>query len=346
MAVNTVPGAVSGWGEAFTLSKTALASPLAWAELLDAAQGYARDGFVVNDSLAYWLALDTGNSGPGRALHQFTAFREIFCKDDGRPYARGEVLRQENLARSLARLAENGPDEFYRGHTARAIADAMMLHGGLLTVGDLADHHADWQDPLCVPYRDYVACTPPPNSQGLTALEILNILNQMDISALGEGSADYYHVLVEAAHAAIVDRDRHLGDPDFTDIPAARLLSPEYGRELAARISLERSAGPLKPLAPGGDTVWLGAADAAGNAVSMIQSIYHEFGSGMVAGETGILLQNRGCAFSLDPTQINCVQPGKRVLHTLSPAMLLKNGKPRLIYGVWAARVSHRRWPR
>lgn len=333
MAVNTVPGAVSGWGEAFALSKASLGSPLSWAQLLDAAQGYARDGFVVNASLAYWLALDTSNQGPGRSLHQFTAFSEIFCKEDGRAYACGDVLRQENLARTLGRLAENGPDEFYGGATARAIADAMMLHGGLLTVGDLADHHADWQEPLRVPYRDCLACTPPPNCQGLTALEILNILNQMDVRSLGEGSADYYHVLVEAAHAAIVDRDRYLGDPDFAPVPVDRLLSPEHGRELAARINPERSAGPLRPLAPGGDTVWLGAADAAGNAVSLIQSIYHEFGSGMVAGETGILLQNRGCAFSLDPAQINCLQPGKRVAHTLSPAMLFKNGKPWLIYG-------------
>ncbi len=333
MAVNTVPGAVSGWGEAFALSKASLGSPLAWAQLLDAAQGYARDGFAISASLAYWLALDTSNQGPGRSLHQFTAFNEIFCREDGRAHACGEVLRQENLARTLARLAQNGPDEFYHGATARGIADSMMLHGGLLTVGDLADHHADWQDPLRVPYRDCEACTPPPNCQGLTTLEILNILNQMDVRALGEGSAEYYHVLVEAAAAAAADRDRYLGDPDFAHIPADRLLSPAYGRELAARISPDRSAGPLPPLAPGGDTVWVGAADAAGNAVSMIQSIYHEFGSGMVAGETGILLQNRGCAFSLDPAQINCLQPGKRVAHTLSPAMLLKNGKPRLIYG-------------
>lgn len=333
MAVNTVPGAVSGWGEAYALSRSSLGSPLSWAELLDAARGYAQDGFVVNASLAHWLAAVTSNDGPGRALHQFTAFRELFCKEEGRVYAFGDVLRQENLARTLARLAENGPDEFYHGEIARAIADAMMLHSGMLTVGDLAEHHADWAEPLSVPYREYIACAPPPNCQGLTTLEILNILNQTDVAALGEGSADYYHLLAEAAAAAMRDRDRYLTDPAFADIPVQRLLSPAYGREQAARINLARSAGPLAPLTPGGDTVWLGVTDAAGNAVSLIQSIYHEFGSGMVAGGTGILLQNRGCAFSLDPAAINCLEPGKRPPHTLSPAMLLKDGKPRLVYG-------------
>ncbi len=167
----------------------------------------------------------------------------------------------------------------------------------------------------------------------MAALEILNICNHMDLAALGEGGADYYQALVEATRLAFQDRDRWLTDPAHADIPLDRLLSPEYGQEQAARVSLEKSAGPLPPLSPGGDTVWLGVVDAAGNAVSMLQSIYHEFGSGMVAVGTGILLQNRGCAFSLDPTHVNRLEPGKRTMHTLTPAMLLKDGKPRLVCG-------------
>ena len=322
MAACTVPGAVSGWDEAFKLSKTSMGSPLSWAELLDPARGYAEDGFPVGHSLAHWLAVDTSGQGAGRGLHQFPAFLDVFCKENGRPYTLGETLRQPDLADSLARLAQHGADEFYHGSIARAIADSMMLHSGLLTVGDMDDHQADWAEPLRVPYRDLTACSAPPNSQGMAALEILNICNNLDLAALGEGSADYFQ-----------DRDRWLSDPAFGDIPLDRLLSPEYGREQAKRIRLEQSSGPLPPLAPGGDTVWLGAMDAAGNAVSMLQSIYHEFGSGMVATGTGILLQNRGCAFSLDPAHVNCLEPGKRTMHTLTPAMLLKDGRPRLVYG-------------
>ena len=333
MAACTVPGAVSGWDEAFKLSKTSMGSPLSWAELLDPARGYAEDGVPVGHSLAHWLAVDTSGQGAGRGLHQFPAFLDVFCKENGRPYTLGETLRQPDLADSLARLAQHGADEFYHGSIARAIADSMMLHSGLLTVGDMDDHQADWAEPLRVPYRDPPACSAPPNSQGMAALEILNICNNLDLAALGEGSADYYQAMVEAVRLAFQDRDRWLSDPAFGDIPLDRLLSPEYGREQAKRIRLEQSSGPLPPLAPGGDTVWLGAVDAAGNAVSMLQSIYHEFGSGMVATGTGILLQNRGCAFSLDPAHVNCLEPGKRTMHTLTPAMLLKDGRPRLVYG-------------
>lgn len=333
MAACTVPGAVSGWDEAFKLSKTSMGSPLSWAELLDPARGYAEDGFPVGHSLAHWLAVDTSGQGAGRGLHQFPAFLDVFCKENGRPYTLGETLRQPDLADSLSRLAQHGADEFYHGSIARAIADSMMLHSGLLTVGDMDDHQADWAEPLRVPYRDLTACSAPPNSQGMAALEILNICNNLDLAALGEGSADYYQAMVEAVRLAFQDRDRWLSDPAFGDIPLDRLLSPEYGREQAKRIRLEQSSGLLPPLAPGGDTVWLGAVDAAGNAVSMLQSIYHEFGSGMVATGTGILLQNRGCAFSLDPAHVNGLEPGKRTMHTLTPAMLLKDGRPRLVYG-------------
>ena len=252
MAACTVPGAVSGWDEAFKLSKTSMGSPLSWAELLDPARGYAEDGFPVGHSLAHWLAVDTSGQGAGRGLHQFPAFLDVFCKENGRPYTLGETLRQPDLADSLARLAQHGADEFYHGSIARAIADSMMLHSGLLTVGDMDDHQADWAEPLRVPYRDLTACSAPPNSQGMAALEILNICNNLDLAALGEGSADYYQAMVEAVRLAFQDRDRWLSDPAFGDIPLDRLLSPEYGREQAKRIRLEQSSGPLPPLAPGG----------------------------------------------------------------------------------------------
>jgi gamma-glutamyltranspeptidase/glutathione hydrolase len=187
--------------------------------------------------------------------------------------------------------------------------------------------------PLHVPYRDTVAYNLPPNTQGMASLEILNILNNFDMSKIPEGSADYYHVIVEATKEAFVDRDKYLSDPDFVKIPLDFLLSSKHGKDQAARIRMDAAAHELKPLDPKGDTVWFGVVDKDGNAVSIIQSIYHDFGSGIVPAGTGVLLQNRGSFFSLDPQSVNHLEPGKRTFHTLNPAMLLKGGKPYLVYG-------------
>lgn len=167
----------------------------------------------------------------------------------------------------------------------------------------------------------------------MASLEILNILNQFDIKQIKEGSADYYHLVIEAVKEAFIDRDRYLTDPDFADIPLNYLLSQKHAKDQAARIDMTKAAGKNAPLDPKGDTVWIGVVDKEGNAVSLIQSIYHDFGSGIVAGDTGVLLQNRGSFFSLDKTHINHLEPKKRTFHTLNPAMLLKNGKPYLVYG-------------
>ena len=332
LAAITVPGAVSGWAAAFDHSKKHMGSPLGWADLLASAREHAENGFAVSHSLAGSLALV--NSGkPNYCLTDCPEFRELFCTPEGHTPAFASVLHQPHLARTLGRLAAQGPEEFYSGDIARAIVTAMQRHGGLISQDDLSSHTADWAEPLRVDYRGYTACTPPPNCQGLTTLEILNILNQMDVAALGEGTADYYHVMAEATREAFIDRQHYLTDPDFAHIPTARLLSPEHAQQQAARIRMDKSAGPLPPLPPGGDTIWLGVVDAWGNAVSLIQSIYHEFGSGLVAHGAGFVLQNRGCAFALEPGHVNSLHPGKRTLHTLTPAMLLKDGKPHLVYG-------------
>lgn len=327
LAVNTVPGAVAGWGEAFTYSKEQLHSPLTWAELLAPAHGYAQDGFVVGASLARWLKLDTSGVEANRGLHQFTCFHDIFCKNGDEPYAEGDILRQEDLAKTFKRLMEHGASDFYTGEICRAIADSMMLHSALLTVSDLYDYRAKWDEPLRATYRDRVVAAPGPVSQGITALEMLQALNHFDLNDIGEGSADYYHLIAETARLAGQDRDTLIGDPTFASVPTEHLLSAEHARKQAASIDLHKSGNPSAPLTPGGDTVWVGVMDAAGNAISMLQSIYHEFGSGMVAAETGILLQNRGCAFSLDPNHVNCLAPGKRTMHTLCPAMIFKDGE-------------------
>lgn len=248
-------------------------------------------------------------------------------------YHTGEIFKQTQLAQSLQAIASQGAAEFYQGEIARKIVADLQENGGILTLQDFAEHTANWVKPISVNYRDYIAHNLPPNTQGIASLSILNILNNFDIHKLGEGTTDYYHLIVEATKQAFSDRDKYVSDPDFVDIPLDWLLSLERGKELAAQINLQQAANQVQPLDPKGDTIWLGVVDKDGNAVSLIQSIYYEFGSGIVAGDTGILLQNRGCFFSLDPQHVNCLQPKKRTFHTLNPAMLFQNGKPYLVYG-------------
>lgn len=333
-SANTVPGVVSGWDAAWRYSCTALGSRLSFAALLDTARELAERGFPVSSSLARWIEVDTDPTDQEfRCLQRFPAFAATYLKPDGSRYAPGEIMRLPELAHTLALLADKGAREFYEGSIAAAITAELRAHDGLLTADDFARHTADWVEPIAVPYRDGRAWNLPPNTQGMASLEILNILNNFDLSRIEEGSADYYHLLVEATREAFLDRDRYLSDPDFVDIPLARLLSADHGRRQAARIRMDRAAPTLEPLDPKGDTIWLGVVDREGNAVSLIQSIYHDFGSGIVAGGTGVLLQNRGSFFSLDPAHVNCLMPGKRTFHTLNPAMLCKDGKPFLVYG-------------
>lgn len=334
IAANTVPGVVSGWDAAYAYSKQAMSSKMKWKELLASATDYAANGFPVSTSLAYWSKVNTNpNDSEFRNLQRFDAFRKAYLHADGSPYTVGEVMRLPDLAATLNQIADKGAQIFYKGDIAKRMVADLQANGGLLTLNDFANHKADWVDPISVNYRGYKAVNFPPNTQGMASLEILNILNNFNIKAMGEGTADYYHVLIEATKEAFVDRDKYLTDPDFVKIPLDYLLSAQHGKDQAARISMSKAAGSLTPLDPKGDTIWLGVVDAQGNAVSLIQSIYHDFGSGIVAGGTGVLLQNRGSFFSLDPKHVNHLEPRKRTFHTLNPAMLLKDGKPFLVYG-------------
>jgi gamma-glutamyltranspeptidase/glutathione hydrolase len=334
LAANTVPGVVSGWELASRYAREHLGSTRGWPDLLADAIRHARDGTPVTPSLAHWLAIDTD---PGdrefRALQRFEGFARTFLRPDGRPWALGQVLRQPELARTLETLARDGADAFYTGPIAQAIVADLAAGGGLLSAADFAEHRADWVEPISVRYRDTTAYNFPPNTQGMASLAILNILENIDLRAIPEGSADYFHLLIEATKQAFLDRDRWLTDPAFADIPLARLLSPEHGRAQAARIRKDRAGTDTRPLDPHGDTVWFGAIDARGHAVSVIQSIYHDFGSGIVPGGTGVILQNRGSFFSLSPDAANRLEPRKRCFHTLNPAMLFRDGQPWLIYG-------------
>lgn len=334
LAANTVPGVVSGWDEAYQYASKNMKNALPWNTLFTSAIDYAEHGFSVSPSLNYWSTINIDPKDKEfRELQRFSEFKKVFLKNDGQAYQIGEILKQSDLANTLKIIANKGAKEFYQGDTAKNIVDDLQSHGGVLTLDNFAKHRATWVAPIHVNYREYTAYNLPPNTQGMASLEILNILNNFDIKSLGEGSVDYYHLIIEATKQAFADRDKYLTDPDFNQIPLALLLSTQHGQQQAKQIDMQKARVEIKPLDPKGDTVWFGVVDAEGNAVSIIQSIYHDFGSGIVAKDTGILLQNRGSFFSLDPNHINRLEPNKRTFHTLNPAMLLKDNKPYLIYG-------------
>lgn len=335
-AANTVPGSVSGWGEAHRYSKEVFHTSLRWKNLFADAIQYAENGFPVSASLAKWLRNSVNISNPELdSLERFAGFRQTFLKPGGSPYEEGQILRQRDLSSTLAWLAEEGPEDFYHGDIARKIVADLESNDGLLAMEDFAQHRAEWVEPISVPYRETVAFNLPPNSQGIVSLSILNILNQIGLTEFPEGSAEHYHLIIEATKEAFRDRDLYVTDPAFQKIPIEEILSLEHGQAQAARIGRARISSCVdpNPLDTKGDTVWLGVVDQAGNAVSLIQSIYQDFGSAVVPAGTGVLLHNRGSYFSLEPRHVNRLEPGKRTFHTLNPAMLFRGGVPFLVYG-------------
>ena len=333
----SVPGVVDGWHE--LLSKHGTRT---MAQALEPAIKYARDGYAVSEIIS----------------EQWTSVEALLAKDpnaaaafliNGKAPAPGDVVRNPALAASLELIAKDGRDVFYKGALAKAIADDMQRRKGLLTAKDLADHRSDWVEPLSTTYRGYQMLELPPNTQGIAALEMLNILEGFDLKSLGHNSAAYLHYLVEAKRIAFADRSAWIGDPAATPAKAVQqMLSKEYAAERRKEINKDKAAADYKALAidgrttPGsgddpvgrGDTIYLTAADAEGNVVSLIQSIYETFGSGIVAGNTGIVLHDRGALFSLDASHPNALAPGKRPFHTLVPAMVLKDGAPWVSFGV------------
>jgi gamma-glutamyltranspeptidase len=333
-AANTVPGVVAGWEKAYDYSVESMKGSCQWNQLLESAIHYAKEGFPVTPSQEYWTNANLDqNDDQFRHLQRFSEFRKVFLKGDGLSYRAGELMKQPDLALTLEKIAKEGSQAFYQGEIAKVIVDDLRESGGLLTYDDFVRHTSDWVDPISVKYKGHTVYNVPPNSQGFASLSILNILNHFDLSLIEEGSADYYHLLIEATKLAFHDRDQYLTDPDFSPIPLDELLSVQRGIHLASKINFTQSMNLEKQLDPKGDTVWLGAVDKDGNAVSLIQSIYHEFGSGFIPKNTGILLQNRGSYFSLDRKHVNCLQPNKRTFHTLNPAMIFKEDSPYVVYG-------------
>jgi gamma-glutamyltranspeptidase/glutathione hydrolase len=329
----SVPGVVDGWNELMTKYGT-----IGLGRALEPAIGYARDGFGVSEIIAsQWVAEE-------KLLAQDPPAAAVFLPN-GRAPRMGEVYKNPRLAATLDEIARNGRDAFYRGTIARAIAADMKRRDGLITEADLAEHRSDWVDPISTNYRGYDVLELPPNTQGLFALEMLNILEGYDLKSLGHNSAAYLHTLVEAKRIAFADRAAWLAESIPPDVMKT-LLSKEYAAARRKEIDPNRAAQDYTPLntprgtgrgdfpIARGDTIYMTVVDRDGNAVSLIQSIFEAFGAGIVAGDTGIALHNRGGLFTLDASHPNVIAPGKRPLHTLVPAMVMKDGRPWLSFGV------------
>lgn len=316
----TVPGMVDGWDAVHREY-----GRLSFAEVLEPAISYASKGFPLSPDQAE-------NTILCRDILLQNPYAAGIYLPGGQPPKAGERFVQRQLGETLADLARNGRDAFYQGDTARSMAQFMEENGGLLTLEDFAGHRGEWVEPLTSTYRDHTMYQLPPNSQGFVGLMILNVLENFDFRAIPHGSEEYYHILVEAIKSCFQDRNQYLTDPEFSHIPLDRLLAKSYCHSIAEAIRKE--AAPVRPARPmGSDTAYAAVVDAEGNACSFIQSLYFEFGSGVVAGDTGVILQNRGSFFSLDPGHVNRLEPNKRTFHTLMPAMACRDGKPIMLYG-------------
>ena len=318
-----VPGAVDGWFEAMERFGTLPAE-----EIFAPAIAYAEEGVPVTSKLSGWL-----NQAAEPVLKQWESSAGVYLPGN-RPPKTGDVLRQPHLAMTYRMLAKEGRDAFYRGPIAREITTYIQRCGGVLDIEDMQQHHSDWVEPISTNYRGYDVFEFPPNSQGLTSLEMLNIIEGYNVKSLGYQTPEYLHILLEAKKLAFADRDQYISDPDFVDVPVERLIRKEYADMQRSRINLQKAAPSVAAgLEKEGDTMYLCVADGEGNVVSLIQSLYFGFGSGVVGGNTGVMLHNRGSYFSLDPRHVNHLQPGKRTMHTLTPAMVLHDGTPYMAVG-------------
>jgi gamma-glutamyltranspeptidase/glutathione hydrolase len=323
LAANTVAGTVSGWHAAFEWSRTTLGGRLPLSRLLDDAIDYATHGVPVTDSQARCIAAKRVE------LESVPGFADTFMPS---PLQAGDRFTQPRMAATLAQLVRNGLDDFYRGDIARAMAAELSALGSPLAAGDLERHRARIVTPLALAHSLGTVYNMPPPTQGVVSLVIVGLLDRVlrdDMDPLGP---EYVHACVEATKLAFAIRDAHVTDPDHMDVDPQALLAPERLDELAAQISMDRAAPWGNGLGPA-DTVWLGVIDGNGVAVSFIQSIYHEFGSGIVLPSSGVNWQNRGCSFSLDAASRNPLMPGRRPFHTLNPALARFADGRVMVYG-------------
>jgi len=320
----TVPGSVRGWQLALGRFGTRGLDTL-----LSQPIDYARHGFPVSQRIARAWQWSTEKM----SVHPDSC--RVWLPNDRAPRP-AELFRNPEFAGTLQTLAEQGYDAFYEGDVGRQIAACVQAAGGVLTQADLIDYRAEWVEPISIEYRNGFSFHEiPPNGQGLTALLALNIVRGFDLPALGYGTADTYHTLIEAIKLAFADAHTYIADPRQAAVPLSGLLSDAYSAERQSLIANHQSLDPMPGRPPRhGDTVYLTVADGDGNMVSWIQSLYMGFGCGLTAGTTGVQLQNRGANFTLEPGHLNEVAPGKRPYHTIIPGFITRDGQAWSSFGV------------
>jgi gamma-glutamyltranspeptidase/glutathione hydrolase len=320
----TVPGAVDGWDQLLNRFGT-----MGFAEVLAPAIAYATEGFPVSEI----IALDWARSA--RSLAEWPTSAATYLPN-GRAPRPGEVFRNPGLAETYRALAQGGRDAFYRGEIARKVVAFSEANGGYYTMRDFEDHSSVWVDPVTTSYRGYDIWEIPPNSSGIIALMMLNIMEGFDIASMGHNTAETLHVITEAKKLAFADRDTYVADADANPLPTRQLISKSYGDERRALIDLEKASDIVNAGNPyeHTETVYLTVVDTEGNAVSLIESIFGAFGSKVVPADLGFALQNRGSGFSLEEGHLNSLAPHKRSLHTNMPGFVTKDGKPYISFGV------------
>ncbi len=330
METITVPGAFDGWMTLLEKHGT-----MKLPDLLAPAIALAENGFpVMEKTVADWIP-------EVEKLRRTPASASTYLVNGEAPKP-GDIFVQKNLARTFRTLSTGGRDAFYRGDIARAIVDYCQKNGGYLTMEDLAEHKSTWVEPISTNYRGHTLYEFPPNNQGLTALLLLNILEGVDLPSMRNDPARYYHTLIEATKIAFADRNRYIADPAFAKVPVQELLSKDYAAKRRALINPDKAIDPpaYGEVKMGSDTTYFTVVDKDRNAVSFINSIFNSFGSGIVAGDTGVMLHNRGTGFVLQADHPNRLEPGKRPFHTLIPAMVFKDGRLLMTYGVMGGDIQ------
>jgi len=318
----SVPGCVSGWD-----SLLKRFGRFKYKQVLEAAIYYAREGFPVSPVIAgYWKSVNA---------KKYPTLDKVFAPE-GKIPGFGDIFKNPGMADFLEIIAKGGAEAFYEGEVAERIVKFSEEQGGRFSKQDFAEHRADWVEPVSANYHGYDVWELPPNGQGIAALQILNMLEQFDIDALKPNSAEQLHLFVEAKKLAFEDRAVYYADMDFVKVPVEELISKEYAKKRAKLIDPKRASQQVRSgrIAGDADTIYLTAADAQGNMVSLIQSIYYGFGSQMAPDGLGFALQNRGKLFSLKPKDANKLEAHKRPFHTIIPAFVTKEDKPVFSFGV------------
>ena len=319
----TVPGAVAGW--------TALHKRFgkkSFDELFNNAIYYADNGFPITEVVGYYLQLSS------ERYKDYPNFKDVWMPN-GDALKKGDIFVNKGLANTYKEIAKSYGESFYKGDIAKIISKFITEQGGFLSEDDLKNYQPEWITPVSSNYRGFDVWELPPNGQGIAALQILNILEQYDISNMGHNSAEYIHIFTEAKKLAYEDRAKYYADMNFADVPVKELISKEYALERNKLIDLKKAASTYDTgIFENGDTIYMTVADKDGNMVSLIQSNYRGMGSGMVPPNLGFMLQDRGEMFNLDPKHRNSLEGGKRPFHTIIPAFITKDDKPFISFGL------------